>query len=343
MNILVTGGFGSIGVVVIDECLRRGHNVSVLEVRGRRTEKMARRYGRRRVGVFFGDIRKAEDVACAVSGQDAVLHLAAILPPQSDSRPDLCFAVNVGGTENIIRSLRAASNKPALVSVSSASVMGFTQGRTPPVRPDDPVSPSDTYSKSKIEAEALVSASGLTHCILRLAAVLPTVLNLSSLIAMSKLLFVMPLGARCEIVFDVDVARALVSAAEDLARSGGMSGRRGFIAGGQARGCRMTTRELVASLFRTVGLRAPRESLFPPRLDSYYLDWYDTELTQEILRYQEFSFEQWQSFIRGRIRFIRPLIKLLEPVILSWLEKQSPLHPASKQPAAPRSPTDNQE
>ena len=329
MNILVTGGFGNIGAIVVDECLRRGHTVSVFDVQNKRTQKLARKYGKRNVHVLFGDLRKAEDVSRAVVGQDLVLHLAAILPPVSDAHPDLCQAVNVGGTANLIDALQACTTKAALVLVSSASVMGPTQERIPPVRPDDPLSPMDTYSRTKIEAETLVAASGLRYCILRLAAVLPTVLNYSSLFAMIKLFFDMPLGARCEIVVDLDVAYALVSAAENLLGSGEIAGKRGFIAGGEAQGCQMRTRDLVGVVFRPIGLRIPDESLFSPELDSYYLDWYDTEETQSILRYQRHSVEGWQQIIMKRIRYVRPFLPLFKAAIVRWIEKQSPLYRAS--------------
>lgn len=329
MNTLVTGGFGSIGVVVVDECLRRGHKVSVFEVPNRRTEKLARQYSKQNVRVLFGDLRKEQDVSRAVAGQDVVLHLAAILPPVSDAHPDLCKAVNVGGTANLIHALQASSTKAALVSVSSASVMGPTQKRTPPIRADDPLSPMDAYSRSKTEAEALVAASGLRYCILRLAAVLPTGLNYSSLFTMTKLLFEMPLDARCEIIVDLDVAYALVSAAENLLGSGEISGKRGFIAGGKAHGCQMRTRDLVGILFGSAGLRTPDESLFPTELDSYYLDWYDTEETQSILKYQHHSVEQWQAITKEMIRYVRPFLPLFEGVIMRWIEKQSPLYLAS--------------
>jgi nucleoside-diphosphate-sugar epimerase len=255
--------------------------------------------------------------------------MAAILPPVSDAHPDLCKAVNVGGTANLIGALQASTNKAALVLVSSGSVIGPTQKRIPPIRPDDPLSPMDAYSKSKIEAEALVTASGLRYCILRLAAVLPTVLNYSSLFAMIRLVFDMPLDARCELVLDLDVAYALVSAAEDLLGSGEIAGKRGFIAGGKAQGCQMRTRDLVDALFRPIGLRIPDESLFSPELDSYYLDWYDTEETQSILRYQRHSVEQWQAIIMKRIRYVRPFLALFKATIVKWIEKQSPLYRTS--------------
>ncbi|MEJ2207987.1 MAG: SDR family oxidoreductase [Anaerolineae bacterium] len=329
MNILVTGGFGNVGVVVVEECLRRGHAVSVFEVRNKRTEKLARKYSKRNVRIFFGDLRQADDVARAVSNQDVVLHLAAILPPVSDARPELCKAVNVGGTANLVDALHQSATKAALVLVSSASVMGPTQQRTPPVRSDDPLCPTDVYSKTKIEAEALVAASGLGHCILRLAAVLPTVLNYSSLFSMTGLVFDMPLEARCEIVLDIDVAYALVSAAENLCGSGEIATRTGFLAGGKAQGCQMRTRDLVRALFVPIGLRMPDESLFSPDLNAYYLDWYDTEETQSILHYQRHSMDQWQGMILDKTRYVRPLIPLFRPLIMSWIERQSPRYPAS--------------
>jgi nucleoside-diphosphate-sugar epimerase len=329
LNVLITGGFGNIGAMVVEECLRRGHTVSVFEVQSKRTEKLARKYSKRKVKVLFGDLRKGEEVSRAVVGQDVVLHMAAILPPVSDAHPDLCKAVNVGGSANLVDALQASTTKAALVLVSSVSVMGPTQKRTPPIRSDDPLSPMDAYSRSKIEAEALVVASGLRYCILRLAAVLPTVLNYSSLFAMLKLLFDMPLDARCEIVVDLDAAYALVSAAENLLGSGEIAGKRGFIAGGKAQGCQMRTRDLVGVVFRPLGLRIPDESLFSPEPDSYYLDWYDTEDTQSILQYQRHSVEQWQAILMGRIRYVRPFLPLFKAGIMKWIEKQSPLHATS--------------
>jgi UDP-glucose 4-epimerase len=327
LNILVTGGFGNIGMVVVKECLQRGYTVSVFDVQNKRTEKLARKYRQRQVKVLFGDLRQADDVARAAVGQDVVLHLAAILPPVSDAHPDLCEAVNVGGTANLIAALKASPASPALVLVSSASVMGATQQRTPPVRPDDPLSPMDAYSRSKIEAEALVAASGLRYCILRLAGVLPTTLNYPSLFAMLKLFFDMPLDARCEIVIDLDVAYALVSAAENLLGSAEFAGQRGFVAGGKAHGCQMRTRDLVGAVFCPVGLRVPADALFSPDTDSYYLDWYDTEETQSILRYQRMTVEQWQAILRKSTRFVRPFIFLFRPAIMRWIERQSPFYP----------------
>ena len=322
MRILITGGFGSIGVTAVNECLRRGHQVSVFEVETGRTRKLKRKYGRKNVSVYFGDIRNTADVSKAVEGSDAVIHMAGILPPASESNPELCRSVNIGGTENIIGAVKQYDCK--LVFVSSASVMGPTQEKEPPVNPEQALSPTDNYSESKAAAEQRVEASGLDYCILRLAAVLPTILNFKSIVTMIRLFFDMPLEARCEVVTDIDVAAALVTCAELLHRDSRLPVRKGFIAGGAANGCRMKTADLVALIFNTVGLPGPDESLFSTDINSYYLDWYDTIDIQKVLNYQNYSLEQWKRNLVRITMPLRPLIFVLRPVIMNWMERQSP-------------------
>lgn len=176
MRVLVTGGFGNVGVATVEECLERGHAVTVFEIRNRRTERLARRYRRRGVRVFLGDIRRETDLIAAVEGQDAVIHLAAILPPASEQSPELCLSVNRGGTANLLHAIASVGTpRASLVLVSSASVMGPTQRRLPPVRPSDSPVGTDVYSQSKIAAEELVASSSLRFAILRLAAVMPMI------------------------------------------------------------------------------------------------------------------------------------------------------------------------
>ena len=57
---------------------------------------------------------------------DAVIHLAAIIPPHSNNRK-LCFAVNVDGTENVVKAIIENGNRAVLIHSSSCSVMGPTQ------------------------------------------------------------------------------------------------------------------------------------------------------------------------------------------------------------------------
>lgn len=324
MNILITGGYGNIGVMVIRESLKRGHAVTVFEVENKANAKKARAYEKRGVTTRFGDIRNLDDVKTAVTGQDVVIHMAAILPPVSDRRPELCHQVNVGGTQNIIEAIHGMAEKPALVFVSSASVMGPTQDQPPPVKADAPLNPTDAYSSSKAAAETLVRASNTTSCILRLAAVMPTILILNSMIRMLKVIYDMPLDARCEIVLDEDVAYALVAAAENLAGTGEMKGQTGFIAGGRQNGLQINIAAMLKGSFNPLGIDLPDTRLFSDDLNSYYLDWYDTEAIQSILRYQNHTYEQWQAMTKRNYRYLKPVVTMAKPFVQKWLERQSP-------------------
>lgn len=320
---MITGGYGNIGIAVIDECLRRKHNVSVFDIKNKRTIKLAQKYSKKSVKTIWGDVRKPDCLYGKLENIDALIHLAAILPPLSDINPELCKEVNVKGIKNILDEIERCGNKAAIVEVSSASVMGPTQNQNPPVKPDDALSPTDTYSTSKIEAENLVESSSANYCILRLAAVLPTNINIAYFLNMVKIMFDMPLEARCEIVLDIDVAYALVSAAENISNKGALCKKKGFIAGGSKNGCLLTNGTMLKEVFNQIGLRFPNDSLFSKNINGYYLDWYYTDEIQHILGYQNSSFKKWKDIIRKKLGFYRIPIKLFGKNILKWLEKQS--------------------
>jgi dTDP-4-dehydrorhamnose reductase len=206
----------------------------------------------------LGDIRKYADVDRSIKNQDAVIHLATVFTPLSDRNPELCKAVTISGSDNIIEAIKNTGNRALLVQVSSASVMGPTQDRVPPVRPNDSVLATDMYSSTKIEAERLMAGSGVRYRILRLAAVLPMNINVRYLLNMMRIMFDMPLEARCEIVMDIDVAYALVSAAEELNNNGTMCGRKGFIAGEWKQGCQLTDGGMLMDVFSQAGHRDKR-------------------------------------------------------------------------------------
>ncbi len=330
MNILITGGFGNIGISVIEECLRRRHTVTVFDLENARNKRIAKKYLKRSVVPMYGDIRNLETVERAIEGQDAIIHLAAILPPLSDSKPQLCKEVNIGGIENILEAIETQGNKTALIEVSSASVMGPTQDRQPPVMPSHGVSATDTYSASKIEAERLVESSKATYCILRLAGVLPTNLGIPYFLSMIKLMFDLPLKARGEFVLDVDVATALVSAAEDLCGRALFRSKKGFLGGGSLNGFQLTNEQMLKDVFNQVGLRFPRAPLFSCEINSYYLDWYDTSETQALFSYQNHSFEGWKDLVRVKLAKYRVPIVIFQKPILYWLEKLSKNYSAEK-------------
>jgi nucleoside-diphosphate-sugar epimerase len=197
------------------------------------------------------------------------------LPPAPEASPPLCRSVNVEGTGNVLSAARKAGRDPVVVLVSSASVVGPTQDREPPVRVGDPVAPNDEYVRCKVEAEAEIRGSGLRACVLRLVAVMPTIPSFPMRQVVAG--FDLPLGARCKAVTDVDAATACVAAAESLLsevaqhpagsherseNSGLTRGSVFFVGGGKKGGWQIRVRDMCKAVFEPAGLSLPGEHLF---------------------------------------------------------------------------------
>ena len=120
---LVTGGAGFIGSHIVEELVRRGHAVRVLDDFS--TGKAANLSAvRDRVDVIEGDVRDLAACRRAAAGADFVFHEAAqISVPKSVEDPFLNDGINVGGTLNVLWAAKEAGAKK-LVFASSTSVYG---------------------------------------------------------------------------------------------------------------------------------------------------------------------------------------------------------------------------
>jgi nucleoside-diphosphate-sugar epimerase len=322
MKVLLTGGFGTVGLSILDLFIGKGHEVTVLETKNKNTMRQARRYSSRLAAFCFADIRNVSDVEKAVAGQDVIVHCAAIVPPYSDENKKLCLDVNVGGTQNIVNAIAKNNSSAPLVFISSASVMGPTQDREPPVSVMDPVNPIDSYAQSKVDAENLIQTSGIRYCILRLGAVM--IRSFANNIKQFGLAFEIPLRARCEVVIDLDVATACVHAAEIVSESGLIDGALFFIGGGKQNGCQITALEMYEAIFTPLGIKVPPASLFSDNLNNYYIDWYDTEQAQHILNFQNHTLDEYRAILRKEYRFLVPLTKVGGPLINMYFRSKSP-------------------
>lgn len=166
MRITVTGGTGFLGSYLVRDLLARGDAVRVLARPSPRSEQLAAAG----VEIVPGDLRDSESIAGAVRGADIVFHLAAKVgaAPYKEY-----FAVNVGGTERVVKAA-AAHGVSQLVYASSLAVYG-------PLADDMPIDENtpfddnpqlrDPYSESKIKADQLVSAfakqNGLPTAVVR--------------------------------------------------------------------------------------------------------------------------------------------------------------------------------
>ena len=104
MKILVTGATGRIGANLVAQLLEQGHHIRSLVFPGdsSRADKLD---SYAHVETVIGDLRSADDVNAAVSGADAVYHIAAAMGGPFDNRQYL--DINVGGTLNVLEAIRA--------------------------------------------------------------------------------------------------------------------------------------------------------------------------------------------------------------------------------------------
>jgi nucleoside-diphosphate-sugar epimerase len=125
MRYLVTGGAGFIGSNTVDELLRRGHSVTVLDdLSAGKEENLAG--VRSKIDFVRGSITDPDTVAKAVRGADYVIHLAARTSvPRSVKDPVETNRINIDGTLNVLVAARDAKVK-RLVYAASSSAYGET-------------------------------------------------------------------------------------------------------------------------------------------------------------------------------------------------------------------------
>ena len=150
MKYLITGGAGFIGSHLVEELLRRGESVRVIDnfATGKR-ENLQPFFDR--IELIEGDIRSYHIVREAVDGVDIILHQAALPSvPRSVRDPITSNEVNTVGTLNMLQAAKDARVR-RVVYASSSSVYGDNpelpkhEGMTP-----RPLSP---YAVSKLAGE----------------------------------------------------------------------------------------------------------------------------------------------------------------------------------------------
>jgi dihydroflavonol-4-reductase len=149
LKVFVTGATGFVGSHVAQELSRQGADLRILI---RSSSKLANLEGIPAETVV-GDLLQVDALRSALSGCDAVMHVAA------DYRlwvtdPEKMHATNVTGTRELLRIARE-QGVPRVVYTSSVATMGFfSDGRlcdeATPVSPDNMIG---HYKRSKYQAE----------------------------------------------------------------------------------------------------------------------------------------------------------------------------------------------
>lgn len=322
MRVLVTGAFGRLGQEGIERLLEEGHSVIAFDLPNRRNRKEARRF-EGRVQTVWGDVREPEDVGPPVAASDAIIHDAGVLAPASENHPALAYAVNVGGTRNILDAMKRAEKPPVIVFASSLSVCGPRIPGGPPLTGGDPAIGTDNYTSNKAECEDLIRQSGLPYVIFRIGVSVGLKSAAGDLSPdVFRVLFSIDPDTRLEWVHPSDVALAQVRAIENPEAWG----KTLMIGGGES--CRLTFRELYGAMFDATGVgRFPSEAY---GTGAYYCDWLDTEESEALLNFQRTSFEDFIGDMRRASRFKRPLIRMFSPMIRWFMLRYSDAWQARK-------------
>jgi NAD dependent epimerase/dehydratase len=156
-KILVTGADGFIGSHLTEALVARGY-----EVRAFVLYNSFNSWGwldhapiaiQKNLDVYSGDIRDPYGVKQAMTGCDAVLHLAALIAiPYSYQSPDSYIDTNVKGTLNVLQAARELG-VGRVVHTSTSEVYGTA--RFVPITEEHPLQGQSPYSASKIGADQL--------------------------------------------------------------------------------------------------------------------------------------------------------------------------------------------
>jgi UDP-glucose 4-epimerase len=314
MKVLVTGAFGNIGTSAIDKLLKQGHQVRSFDLKTGVNEKTAQRF-KGHIEVVWGNVSNPDDVSVAVKDQDVVIHLAFIMPPASEDRPEWSREINVGGTQNILNAMKTISPSSKIIFSSSLSVFGDTQSQPPPRTVSDPVQPVDNYTNHKVECEGLLRESGLGWCVFRFAVVPP--MQLSGVEELPKM-FDFPLDMRIEFVHPRDAGLALANAVscdevwdKILLIGGGPSGQ-------------LYYRDFIGRMMEAMGIGMLPDKAFGSK--AAYNDWLDTSESQKLLNYQQHTFDEFVQEVASSLGFKRYIIPLFRPLARRWMLGKSPYY-----------------
>jgi uncharacterized protein YbjT (DUF2867 family) len=189
MKVLVTGGTGNLGRAFTQAAEAAGYGLRIMS---RRAHPQA---ATNNFEWVQADLTSGQGVREAVTGVDAVLHLA--------TDPRRARAVDVDGTKRLVEAA-GAGGIPYLVYISIVGVDVIPFG----------------YYKRKLEAEKMIESSGLPYSILRATQFHSLVNAIISVAGRVPLLMPLPTDVKFQSVSESEVAERLVQQLSE--RPGGL-------------------------------------------------------------------------------------------------------------------------
>ncbi len=232
MKVFITGSTGLLGSNIVQELLRKNHQVTGLV----RSSDRGRQLLNPEVELVEGHMLNVDQFADKLDGMDVLIHTAAYYTEyHRNGNKELPHEINVKGTISLLEAAHQQGIKN-VVYISSSGVLTSNAGR-----PTDESSPyaeegEDFYFQSKVDAEKEIFRFMDSHPNLRIVLILPSVMlgpgdsgptptgNMVKKFLEGEIKFILP-GSLC-IVDARDVALAVIESIEK-----GESGERYVIGG----------------------------------------------------------------------------------------------------------------
>jgi nucleoside-diphosphate-sugar epimerase len=153
MQILITGGAGYIGSSLTPILLAAGHQVRVLDHLAYGGDSLLGVWCHPNFEFIRGDIRDRTTVRTALSGRNAVVHLAAVVGDPACSRePALARAINFDASLNLIEESHRAGVE-RFVFASTCSNYGKMKDASQYVNEQSELRPVSLYAETKVAVE----------------------------------------------------------------------------------------------------------------------------------------------------------------------------------------------
>jgi GDP-4-dehydro-6-deoxy-D-mannose reductase len=166
MRALVTGISGFVGGYLAEHLVAEGDLVVGLSVSGRWPKTLAHLGRNIRLEQFDLVEQSEADLAELIRRKqpEVIYHLAAQSNPQASlADPRGTWALNLGGSLNLLEAVKSSGQKPRVILVSSGVCYGNPAPECIPVTEDCPLRPSNPYAASKAAVDLLGIQHYLAH------------------------------------------------------------------------------------------------------------------------------------------------------------------------------------
>ena len=141
-SVLLTGATGTVGREVLNQLLEiKKYHVVVFSLDRKRNRRFYSKINGN-ITVCYGSLENAEDLKKITDKIDFVIHLAAIIPPLADEKPDMAHRVNALGTLNLLSRVKEINPNAYFMYSSSVSVYGDRLSN-PNIKVTDPLIASE--------------------------------------------------------------------------------------------------------------------------------------------------------------------------------------------------------